>query len=54
MVQLPDAYSTVNYFSTFRPGEVVGGFDWGSWAIGIEKWQGSYNLSFLVHYGYEV
>lgn len=54
LVQLPDAYANVNHFSTFRQGEVEGGFDWGSWAIGIERWQGRYYLSYLVHYGYEI
>jgi hypothetical protein len=53
-VQLPDGYQHVNYLSTFRaPGDDLG-FDWGTWVVGIEKWQSEIYLSFLVHYEYEI
>jgi hypothetical protein len=55
LVQLPPSYEGLNYVSFYRPpapGEIE--FDWGSWAVGIERWHGEYRLSFLVHYEWEI
>ncbi len=54
IVRLPDGYADVSFYSSYRPAADTLGFDWGTWAIGIEQWQGSYYLSFLVHYRYEI
>ncbi|MDX1413726.1 MAG: hypothetical protein R3293_06010 [Candidatus Promineifilaceae bacterium] len=53
-VQLPDGYQAINYYSYYRPAGDDIGFDWGTWVLGIEKWQSQYYLSYLVHYGYEI
>lgn len=55
LVQLPAEYEGINYYSLFRPpgpGDVE--MDWGTWVVGIEKWQGSYNIAFLVHFRWEI
>jgi len=50
--QLPFEYQPVNVHSVFRPARDGGAAtDWGSWAIGIEYWEGLPYLGFLVHYG---
>lgn len=55
LVQLPEGYEAANYYSVYRPaGEDMIEFDWGSWIIGIERWQGVYYLSFLVHFEWEI
>ncbi len=55
LVQLPAAYEGINYFSLYRPApEGSIGFDWGTWVVGIEKWEGDYFVSFLVHYQWEI
>lgn len=51
---LPEGYEAVRYFSAHRPSMDDGGFDWGTWAIGVERWQGRYYLSYLVHYQWEI
>jgi len=53
-VRLPDGYQNVNNFSYFRDAGDSIGFDWGTWVVGIEKWQSGTYLSFLVHFKYEV
>lgn len=55
MTILPEAYEAVPVISLYRaagPSELE--FDWGTWAVGIERWDGAYYLSFLVHYAYEI
>ncbi len=55
LVQLPDGYEQVPFVSLHRPApddEI--GFDWGTWVLGIEKWNGRYYLSYLVHYQWEI
>lgn len=53
LIQLPDGYQSVYYYTRFRPaGEIE--FDWGSWVIGIEQWDGQYYLSYLIHFAYEI
>lgn len=54
-VILPPAYEGINFISYHRaPGPEDNELDWGTWVIGIERWQGSYYLSFLVHYEWEI
>jgi hypothetical protein len=55
LVKLPASYEGVNYYSLYRPaGPDDFELDWGTWVIGIERWQGQYYLSFLVHYEWEI
>lgn len=53
LVQLPDGYQTANFYTLYRQSSEIE-FDWGTWAIGIEYWQGQYYISFLIHYDYEI
>jgi hypothetical protein len=55
IVQLPEAYEGVNYYSLFRPpeGNEVE-MDWGTWVAGIERHDGRFALSFLVHFDWEI
>ena len=53
-VRLPDGYQNVNHYSYYRPATDAIGFDWGTWAIGIEFWQSEPVLSYLVFYDYEI
>lgn len=55
LVQLPPEYEGINFYSVHRapaPDDI--GFDWGTWVVGIERWQGQYHIAFLVHYAYEI
>ncbi|HSM56668.1 MAG TPA: SH3 domain-containing protein [Candidatus Sulfomarinibacteraceae bacterium] len=55
LVQLPPEYEGINFYSVHRapaPDDI--GFDWGTWVVGIERWQGEYHIAFLVHYAYEI
>ena len=55
LVQLPEEYEGINYYSLHRPpgpGEVE--MDWGTWVVGIEKWQDAYSITFLVHVRWEI
>jgi hypothetical protein len=55
LVQLPPAYEGINFFSVHRPpAEGANEFDWGTWVVGVEYWQGRYIATFLVHYAYEI
>jgi len=55
IVKLPDSYEGINYYSSYRqPGSEDFELDWGTWVIGVEKWQGKYSLSFLIHYEWEI
>ncbi|MFZ0547765.1 MAG: SH3 domain-containing protein [Candidatus Promineifilaceae bacterium] len=53
-VQLPFRYEGVNYYSMYRPAPADNEFDWGSWVVGIERWQETYFVSFLVHFEWEI
>ena len=54
-VRLPDGYDAVHYYSLHRPGtDEFAGMNWGTWVVGIEKWQGTYYVSFLVHFQWEI
>jgi uncharacterized protein YraI len=55
LVILPYEYQPVNFYSLYRPAAADQiEFDWGTWVVGIERWQGEYTLSFLVHFDYEI
>lgn len=51
---LPEGYDAVRYFSVHRPAPAEQEFDWGTWLIGVERWEGNYYLSYLVHYRWEI
>lgn len=53
-VVLPDGYQQLHFFSAHRPAPAEQEFDWGTWVIGIDRWQGAYYLSYLIHYRYEI
>jgi hypothetical protein len=55
LLQLPPEYGAVNIYTAYRPAaedEMMN--DWGSWAIGIEYWEGLPYLNFLVYYAWEI
>ena len=54
LVILPDGYEQLHYFSAYRPAPESQEFDWGTWVIGVDRWQGQYYLSYLIHYDYEI
>jgi hypothetical protein len=52
-VRLPDGYEQVNYYAYYRPaGDIE--FDWGTWVVGVEQWQGQWYVSYLVHFDWEI
>ena len=53
MVRLPDGYDSLNYFSVYRQAVDIE-FDWGSWVMGVEKVEGRYVVSYLVHFAWEI
>lgn len=55
-VRLPAEYEGTAYVAYFREaGDTDAlGFDWGTWAVGVEQWQGKYVISYLIHYAYEI
>ncbi|MCA9960934.1 MAG: hypothetical protein KC443_17965 [Anaerolineales bacterium] len=53
-VQLPEGYDALNYYSLYRPAADESGFDWGTWVVGVERWNGRYYLSYLVHFEWEI
>ncbi|MFO7661126.1 MAG: SH3 domain-containing protein [Chloroflexota bacterium] len=54
MVILPEGYEQLHFYSAHRPAPAEQEFDWGTWVIGIDRWQGEYYLSYLIHYRYEI
>ena len=55
LVRLPEGYDMVHYYSLHRPGtDEFAGMNWGTWVVGVEKWQGTYYVSFLVHFQWEI
>jgi hypothetical protein len=54
LVQLPEEYEALHFFSVYRPATDESGFDWGTWVVGVDRWQGQSYLSFLIHYDYEI
>lgn len=53
LVRLPDGYDQLNYLSVYRPAVDIE-FDWGSWVVGVEKVEGRYVVSYLVHFAWEI
>jgi hypothetical protein len=52
---LPTEYQGINFYSLYRPsGPDDFELDWGSWVVGIERWQGTYYISYLVHFEWEI
>lgn len=55
LVQLPEAYAGLNYYAFYRPpGPDQVEMDWGTWVVGVEQWQGEYEIAFLVHFAWEI
>jgi uncharacterized protein YgiM (DUF1202 family) len=54
MVILPEGYEQLHFYSAHRPAPAEQEFDWGTWVIGVDRWQGEYYLSYLIHYRYEI
>jgi hypothetical protein len=54
LVVLPEGYEAVHFYSAYRPAPVEQELDWGAWLIGIERWEGRYYVSYLVHYRWEI
>ncbi|MBP8949401.1 MAG: SH3 domain-containing protein [Candidatus Promineofilum sp.] len=54
MIVLPEGYGAVHFYSAHRPAPAAQEFDWGTWAVGVERWQGRLYVSYLVHYRYEI
>jgi hypothetical protein len=38
----------------YRPAPADQELDWGTWVVGIERWQERYFVSFLVHFEWEI
>lgn len=53
-VVLPEGYDALHFYSAHRAAPADQDFDWGTWVIGIDRWQGDYYLSYLIHYQYEI
>lgn len=51
---LPQGYEAVRFYSAHRAAPADQEFDWGTWLVGIERWEGRYYVSYLVHYGWEI
>jgi hypothetical protein len=54
LVILPEGYEQLHFYSAHRPAPAEQEFDWGTWVVGIDRWQGAYYLSYLIHYRYEI
>ncbi len=51
---LPEGYEAVRFVSAHRTAPIEMEMDWGTWLIGVERWQGRYYISYLVHYRWEI
>ena len=55
IVQLPEEVEGLNYYAFYRPpGPDQVEMDWGTWVVGVERWQGEYQIAFLVHFAWEI
>jgi uncharacterized protein YraI len=55
LVALPTEYQQVHFFSVYRPApDASRELEWGSWAIGVEYWDGTPVIAFAVHYEWEI
>ena len=55
LVQLPPEDEGMDYASLYRPAppDMIE-FDWGTWVVGYEEWQGEPRITNLVYYRYEI
>jgi hypothetical protein len=55
LVQLPPEDEGLDYVSLYRPAppDVIE-FDWGTWVVGYEEWQGEPRMTTLIYYRYEI
>lgn len=51
---LPEEYEAVRFYSAHRAAPADLELDWGTWLIGVERWEGRYYVSYLVHYRWEI
>jgi len=51
---LPEGYEAVRFYSAHRAAPADLELDWGTWLIGVERWEGRYYVSYLVHYRWEI
>ncbi len=51
---LPEGYEAVRFYSAHRPAPAEQEMDWGTWLVGVERWEGRYYVSYLVHYRWEI
>jgi hypothetical protein len=54
MTILPEGYGQVHFYSLHRPAPAEQELDWGTWLVGVERWEGQYYVSYLVHYRWEI
>jgi hypothetical protein len=55
LIKLPTPYDGIHFVSLHRAPDSDGfELDWGTWVAGIERREGQYYLSFLVHYEWEI
>jgi uncharacterized protein YraI len=55
LVVLPIEYRQVHFFGIYRPAPNDDhALEWGSWAIGVEYWDGKPVIAFAVHYEWEI
>lgn len=54
LTNLPEGYEAVRFYSLHRPAPAEQELDWGTWLVGIERWEGRYYVSYLVHYRWEI
>lgn len=54
LTNLPEGYAPVRFYSLHRPAPAEQELDWGTWVIGVERWEGRYYVSYLVHYRWEI
>lgn len=55
IVQLPEGVDRLNYYAFYRPpGPDQVEMDWGTWVVGVERWQGADQIAFLVHFNWEI
>ncbi len=54
LTNLPEGYEAVRFYSLHRPAPAEQELDWGTWLVGVERWEGRYYISYLVHYRWEI
>lgn len=50
----PDEFVNLNYYGAYRPALNGNEFDWRTWAIGIEYFEGEPFISVIIHYSSEL